>query len=30
MGGQLTGACDKAGATRSAPYSAEYVFLRKG
>jgi Protein of unknown function (DUF3455) len=30
MGGQLTGSCDKQGATKSAPYSAEYVFLRKG
>jgi hypothetical protein len=30
QGGQLSGACDKLGATRSAPYSAEYVFLRKG
>jgi Protein of unknown function (DUF3455) len=30
MGGQLAGACDKAGATKSAPYSADYVFLRKG
>ena len=29
-GGKLDGACDKAGATRSAPYSADYVFLRKG
>jgi Protein of unknown function (DUF3455) len=29
QGGKLDGACDKAGATRSAPYSAEYVFLRK-
>ena len=29
-GGQLTGACDKLGATRSAPYSADYVFLKKG
>jgi hypothetical protein len=29
-GGQLTGACDKLGATKSAPYSADYVFLRKG
>src|ERR1700726_3664184 len=29
-GGKLDGACDKAGAFRSAPYSAEYVFLRKG
>jgi hypothetical protein len=30
QGGQLAGACDKAGATKSAPYSADYVFLRKG
>ena len=30
QGGKLDGACDKAGTTRSAPYSAEYVFLRKG
>ena len=30
QGGQLAGACDKPGATKSAPYSAEYVFLRKG
>jgi Protein of unknown function (DUF3455) len=29
QGGKLKGACDKAGATRSAPYSADYVFLRK-
>jgi hypothetical protein len=29
-GGKLDGACDKAGSTRSAPYSADYVFLRKG
>jgi hypothetical protein len=29
-GGKLDGACDKAGALSSAPYSAEYVFLRKG
>jgi Protein of unknown function (DUF3455) len=29
-GGELDGACDKLGATRSAPYSADYVFLRKG
>ncbi len=29
QGGRLEGACDKAGATRSAPYSADYVFLRK-
>jgi len=30
QGGKLEGACDKPGATRSAPYSADYVFLRKG
>jgi Protein of unknown function (DUF3455) len=30
QGGQLAGACDKQGATKSAPYSADYVFLRKG
>jgi hypothetical protein len=29
-GGKLDGACDQAGATHSAPYSADYVFLRKG
>ncbi len=29
-GGRLEGACDKAGSYRSAPYSADYVFLRKG
>jgi hypothetical protein len=29
-GGKLDGACDKAGTLRSAPYSADYVFLRKG
>ena len=29
QGGKLDGACEKAGSTRSAPYSAEYVFLRK-
>ncbi|HEX7925934.1 MAG TPA: DUF3455 domain-containing protein [Bradyrhizobium sp.] len=29
-GGQITGACDKAGLLKSAPYSADYVFLRKG
>ena len=29
-GGKLDGACDKAGALRSVPYSADYVFLRKG
>lgn len=30
QGGKLDGSCDKAGEFRSAPYSAEYVFLRKG
>jgi hypothetical protein len=29
MGGKLEGACDKAGTFKSAPYSADYVFLRK-
>jgi hypothetical protein len=29
QGGQLDGACDKAGATIAAPYAAEYVFLKK-
>ena len=29
-GGKLEGACDKAGSFKSAPYSADYVFLRKG
>jgi len=29
-GGKLEGACEKAGEFKSAPYSAEYVFLRKG
>ena len=28
-GGKLEGTCDKAGSFSSAPYSAEYVFLRK-
>ena len=30
QGGKLEGACDKAGTYRSAPYSADYLFLRKG
>jgi hypothetical protein len=30
QGGVQTGACDKAGAFLSAPYSADYVFLHKG
>jgi hypothetical protein len=29
MGGKLEGACDKAATFKSAPYSADYVFLRK-
>jgi hypothetical protein len=29
-GGVLTGACEKAGAFRSAPYATDYVFLQKG
>jgi hypothetical protein len=29
-GGKLEGTCDKAGTFSSAPYSADYVFLRKG
>jgi hypothetical protein len=29
-GGALSGACDRAGAFHSVPYSADYVFLRKG
>jgi hypothetical protein len=29
-GGMLAGACETAGTYRSAPYSADYVFLRKG
>jgi Protein of unknown function (DUF3455) len=29
-GGKLEGSCEKAGEFRSAPYSAEYVFLKKG
>ena len=30
QGGVYAGACDKAGNFHSAPYAAEYVFLRKG
>jgi hypothetical protein len=30
VGGKLDGACDKPGTWRNAPYSADYVFLRKG
>jgi uncharacterized protein DUF3455 len=29
QGGKLDGACEQAGSFRTAPYSAEYVFLRK-
>ena len=29
IGGKLEGPCDKAGSFKSAPYSTEYVFLRK-
>jgi hypothetical protein len=29
-GGKLEGACEKAGSFKSAPYSADYLFLRKG
>jgi hypothetical protein len=29
-GGVITGACDKEGGYYSVPYSADYVFLRKG
>jgi hypothetical protein len=30
QGGKLDGGCDGGGAFQSAPYSADYVFLRKG
>jgi len=30
VGGVFSGACDKAGTFHSAPYSTDYVFLRKG
>jgi hypothetical protein len=29
QGGQIEGACEKAGTTLSAPYAADYVFLKK-
>ena len=29
QGGQIDGACEKAGATIAAPYAADYVFLKK-
>jgi hypothetical protein len=30
QGGKIEGACETVGTYRSAPYSADYVFLRKG
>ncbi|MCK1652511.1 DUF3455 domain-containing protein [Bradyrhizobium sp. 149] len=30
IGGKLDGACERAGAFKSVPYSATYVFLKKG
>jgi hypothetical protein len=30
QGGKLEGSCDQAGSFRSAPYSADYLVLRKG
>jgi hypothetical protein len=30
VGGKLDGACEHAGETRAMPYTADYVFLRKG
>ena len=30
VGGKLEGACDRPGQSRSMPYTADYVFLRKG
>ena len=30
IGGKLEGTCDKVGTFKSAPFSADYVFLRKG
>jgi hypothetical protein len=30
QGGVMSGACEKAGTFNSAPYAADYVFLRKG
>ena len=30
VGGRLTGACYKSGTYESVPYSADYVFLKKG
>ena len=30
VGGSMGGACDRAGDVRAMPYTADYVFLRKG
>ncbi|HWN79133.1 MAG TPA: DUF3455 domain-containing protein, partial [Bradyrhizobium sp.] len=30
VGGELDDACDRPGDSRSMPYTADYVFLRKG
>jgi hypothetical protein len=30
VGGKLDGACERTGNTRAVPYTADYVFLRKG
>jgi len=30
QGGKLEGSCDTVGTFRSAPYSADYLFLHKG
>jgi hypothetical protein len=30
VGGQMGGPCDRAGDSRAMPYTADYVFLRKG
>jgi hypothetical protein len=30
FGGKLDGACERAGAFKSVPYSATYIFLKKG
>jgi Protein of unknown function (DUF3455) len=30
VGGKLDGACDRAGSVHSMPYTADYVFLKKG
>ena len=30
VGGKLDGACERTGETRAMPYTADYIFLRKG